>query len=205
MRKSPLVVVPQININPALSALLVPIEKLSQDPDNVRVHTAEGLRVLQNALTFVGQQKPIIHRDRVVIAGNGLFLAAQALKWPEIAAVEFQGTPAEARRFAIQDNRSAELSMFDYDRLPSEFRWFEKNDLDPTVLGFTASQVESFLINTRLSDAPFEQVDGGAETDAASPKIRVLVFNKEQVDDVLKSLNAWARPYGKDVSITEAL
>lgn len=64
-----------------------------------------------------GQVKPIVYwvpssGRPIVVAGNGLYLAAKKLGWTHIAAVEFHGTEQQAIGYALTDNRTGELSRW---------------------------------------------------------------------------------------------
>lgn len=101
------------NIAEDLRKLARPLSSLKPDPRNARKHPKRSIDALCRSLERFGQRKPILVRDGVVIAGNGTLEAAARLDWREIACVEFEGTEAEARAYAIADNRTAELSGWD--------------------------------------------------------------------------------------------
>jgi hypothetical protein len=99
-------------IAPDLRGLAVPIDQLRADPRNARQHGTRDLDALAESLRRYGQRKPIVARagSSVVLAGNGTLAAARRLGWSHVAVTWFTGTDAEARAFAIADNRTAELS-----------------------------------------------------------------------------------------------
>jgi hypothetical protein len=111
------------DVNPNLVPLLRPMSELKLDPNNPRKHTDRGLKGLVESLSKHGQQKPIVVKDGVIVAGNGTFQAAQRLCWDQIAAVEFDRT--SAGHFGLADNRSAELSTWDYEKLSQQLSLFE--------------------------------------------------------------------------------
>jgi hypothetical protein len=102
-------------IAPDLRGLAVPIDQLRADPRNARQHGTRDLDALAESLRRYGQRKPIVARagSSVVLAGNGTLAAARRLGWSHVAVTWFTGTDAEARAFAIADNRTAELSQWD--------------------------------------------------------------------------------------------
>ena len=73
---------------------------------------------VKRSLVRFGQRKPIVVRaDGTVEAGNTTLKAALELGWPELAAVLFDDDDAEAKAFALADNRTSELGTFDMDAL----------------------------------------------------------------------------------------
>lgn len=106
-----------------LLQLLIPIRDLNLDPENARTHSDRNLRSIRDSLSTFGQVKPIVYwyapqpdgKDNVpiVVAGNGTFASARALGWTHIAAVRFEGSEAQARAYALADNRTAELAAWD--------------------------------------------------------------------------------------------
>lgn len=100
-------------VNKALAALLVPLATLNLDPKNARLHPPRSIKAIKASLTTYGQQKPIITKDKTVIAGNGTVIAARELFWTHIAALEYDRDDLSAMGFKLADNRTADLSTFD--------------------------------------------------------------------------------------------
>jgi ParB-like chromosome segregation protein Spo0J len=87
-------------ISAALAPLAVPLGELILDPQNAREHPEENLDQIKLSLVTYGQTKPVVIRQgtKVVIAGNGLVMAARALGWLKVAAapVELDDKQAKA-------------------------------------------------------------------------------------------------------------
>ena len=95
-----------------------PIASLTPDPHNARTHDADNLAAITGSLKAFGQQKPIVVDLRgVVLAGNGTLAAARSLGWTEVDVVETDLSGAAATAYAIADNRTGELSQWDYQAL----------------------------------------------------------------------------------------
>lgn len=108
------------NVNEALRMFLVPIGDLKEDPANVRKHGKRNLDAIADSLRRFGQQKPVVALlDGTVIAGNGTLLAARDLFWDDLAVVRFPDI-AQARAYAIADNRTAELAEWNYAELEAQ-------------------------------------------------------------------------------------
>ena len=108
---------------PGLEPLLRPIADLHQDPDNARAHDDRNLAAIRDSLSRFGQQKPIVvASDGTVLAGNGTLVAATSLGWDRIAVITTNLDGADARGYAIADNRTAELATWDSIRLAAELQ-----------------------------------------------------------------------------------
>lgn len=89
----------------------IPLDQLTADPQNARVHPERNLAAIEASLARFGQQKPIVvAKDGTVVAGNGTLAAARRLGWDSLLCVQTDLPPDEARAFAIADNRTAELA-----------------------------------------------------------------------------------------------
>lgn len=105
-------------ISPALKGLAVPIDSVHLDPDNARAHPEWNLDAIKRSYARFGQQRPIVVDSQGTIrAGNGQWLAAKALGWTHIAAVTTDLAGADLTAFAIADNRTGELSVWNEDAL----------------------------------------------------------------------------------------
>lgn len=108
------------------------------DSQNARKHSKRNLDTIKHSLSTFGQQKPIVVRDNVVIAGNGTLAAALELGWQQIDVVS---VPAEwddekAKAFALADNKSAELAEWDDEVLLDQLLELTESGFDIEALGF---------------------------------------------------------------------
>jgi DNA modification methylase len=135
------------NISTALQRLAVPVSSLHEDPKNARTHSDHNIQAIKNSLEMFGQQKPIVVvEDGTVIAGNGTLRAAKNLGWKEIAAVKFDGGDrTKALAYAIADNRSAELALWDGEKLRTMLKDLEKNGIDLESLAFGKKELDGVL------------------------------------------------------------
>jgi ParB-like chromosome segregation protein Spo0J len=132
------------NIAPKLADLVRPIDGLTLDPSNARLHSSRNIEAISNSLRRFGQQKPIVvDTAGVVIAGNGTLRAAVELGWENIAASEFTGTKREATAFAIADNRTAELAEWDDDQLVQALESLVEDNFDIEIVGFSQQDLDA--------------------------------------------------------------
>ena len=108
-------------IAPAIESLRVPLDSLTLDPENARHHDARSIEVVASILDRHGQVKPVVVQRRgrllIVRAGNARVQAARLLGWKSIAATVIDEADDAAIAFALDDNRAAELSDWDPERL----------------------------------------------------------------------------------------
>jgi ParB-like chromosome segregation protein Spo0J len=154
-----------------------PIDSLTPDPENARTHDADNLAAIAASLKAFGQQKPIVVDTRgVVLAGNGTLAAARSLGWTEVAVVETDLEGAAAAAYAIADNRTGELSQWDYQALALALEQLPAGMALAT--GFESGAVESI---TTLAQR--------IESEAASKKPKIITCPqcgaeiKENTDD----------------------
>lgn len=101
----------------------VAIDSLTSDPDNARSHPEQNLKAISGSLETFGQVKPlIVNGQSIVLAGNGTLEAAKSLGWTEIevAQVPAHWTWEQQRAFALADNRTAELAIWDSEKLAAQ-------------------------------------------------------------------------------------
>ena len=97
--------------------------------NNPRINDAAVAAVARSIQEF-GWRVPIVCDEQMVIlAGHTRYKAAIQLGLQEVPVHVAVGlTPAQAKAFRLADNKSAELSTWDYDLLPielAELQWHE--------------------------------------------------------------------------------
>lgn len=126
-------------MTPDLTVEIVHVDTLTPDPENARKHDARNLSAISASLTAFGQRRPIVvTADGVVLAGNGTLEAARGLGWTRIAVAR---TPADwdydrARAYALADNRTAELAVWDEAILTGQLYELDAAGWEVTELGF---------------------------------------------------------------------
>ncbi len=102
-----------------LNPLLVEVSGLCSDPANARLHNRGNIEAIKTSLSRLGQHVPIVVQKEgmIVRVGNARLTAAKELGWTHIAAVVIDENNIDAVARAIADNRTAEMSHWDYDVL----------------------------------------------------------------------------------------
>lgn len=161
------------NINPALKHFCVDIKTLKPDPHNVRKHGMRNLQAIAESLMRYGQQKPIVVKAGIVIAGNGTLEAAIRLGWEQIAATEFSGD-GKAQGYALADNRTAELAEWDFEALSNQLSLFE----DQLELQALWSPEELSALQTNLEES-------GADPVGLSPEAKKAIFDANIIKQIV--------------------
>lgn len=104
---------------------VVPIESLTCDPENARLHNHRNIDLIQESIHAVGAARSgVIDEDGIIRAGNGMHEAAMLAGLREAIIIETDGqrpvfvkrtglSREQKIRLAIDDNRTQETSSFD--------------------------------------------------------------------------------------------
>lgn len=167
-------------IHPQLEHLAIPVESVFLDEENARQHPQRNLEAIKDSLRQFGQRKPIIVQKEgmIVRAGNGTLEAAKALGWTQIAALIVDESELQAKRFAIADNRSAELAEWDFEQLTKIFSAMPEEER--MNLGWADYELQPLLASD-WNPAPVNDEFSAPLKDASS-KIYLRTDQKEIVD-----------------------
>lgn len=158
--------------NARMQAEMVDIASLVPDPANARRHNPRNIEAIKSSLTRFGLQKPcVINAQGQIIAGHGLVEAAKALGWKQVAVVRTKLEGVEAAAFAIADNRTNELSEWDYESLAQSLEEIGK-DIDLSDLGWEPHELEPILAADWNPPA--------IEPTTGAPALQRLAFTAEQ-------------------------
>jgi site-specific DNA-methyltransferase (adenine-specific) len=122
----------------------IQILKLTPDPQNARKHDDKNLDAIKGSLTQFGQRKPIvISQDNVIVAGNGTVEAAKRLGWTEIEAVRVPSnwSADQIKAFALADNRTAELAVWDELVMAGQLLELQEAGFEIAEFGFELSEL----------------------------------------------------------------
>jgi DNA modification methylase len=147
------------------------IDTLVPHPRNYNQHPPEQIARIAKSLVRFGQVRPIVvHRD-TIIAGHGVYMAAQHLNYQTLRVTQLPDdwTDEQAMAYLVADNetrRGAEPSDTELAALLDEL---QQADFDIAAMGFD-EQEYSALLDGLTPDLP-EPGDGGDEfePDEAAP------------------------------------
>ncbi len=190
-------------VNPQLWSLLVPISDLHEDPDNANQHDGSSYDAIAESYRKFGQQKPIVcDQNGRVIGGNGQLVAAGSLLgWTHIACVRFDSVEAaEQAAFALADNRSAELSSWNWGVLAETLFNLPENLRGAT--GFQPQEIEAIIANS-----PWEGMPDGAVPAASTYKgqrfVRMRIKEAADIDPFLHDLRQLLTKWGDKVEMLD--
>ncbi len=114
---------------------------------NPRIISDEAVDAVAASIREFGFRVPIlVDRDGVIVAGHARYRAAQKLGLTEVPVIVADDlTPEQIKAYRIADNRTAELSTWDYDLLPIELADLQSMDFDLDLLGFSTDELAKIL------------------------------------------------------------
>lgn len=118
--------------------LMVPIRDLVPYDGNARTHSQEQIDLLRRSMREFGFVAPVlIDFDNNIIAGHGRVEAAKAEGMEEVPCVLVSNlTDAQRRAYILAENRLAELSGWDGERLRLEMEQLAALRFDTALIGF---------------------------------------------------------------------
>lgn len=147
------------HIHPSLRGLAVELKKLTPDPKNARKHDQRNIDAIRESLAEHGQRKPLVAQQAgkklIVRAGNGTLEAAKRLGWTHLAVVVVEEDDRAASRYALRDNRTAELAAWDDEALRQALRECAESEAEIAALGWDP---DKFVID---EDEPLAQDQSG--------------------------------------------
>lgn len=175
---------PQVHkIHPQLLPLAVAVDQLVLDPRNARAHDDPGIAVLVNSLREYGQRKPVVVQSgsMVVRAGNGLVMAARQLGWTHVASVVVDEADVQATAYALVDNKSAELSSWDWVVLEETLRELAKEPtVDLQALGWSQPELDGLVMAAQWDSLEAERLGSAGDRTRVDRGTLTLKFTDEQ-------------------------
>lgn len=122
------------------------VRELGLDPKNPRTHTPRQIRQIARSIDQFGFNVPVlVDATLKVIAGHGRVMACQQLGWSEVPTIALEHlSDAQAKAFAIADNRLTENSKWDERLLAQQLQELSLLDLDFNleVTGFDMGEID---------------------------------------------------------------
>lgn len=122
------------------------LAKLVSNPQNARIHSKKQLKQIARSMKLFGFLMPIlVDQYYNIIAGHGRLEAAKLLGWAEVPVIMIEHlTDAQAKAFAIADNRLNENSTWDETLLAETLKELSGLNLDFSleVTGFSMGEID---------------------------------------------------------------
>lgn len=157
------------------------IAELLLDASNARQHGERDLTAIADSVEQFEQQKPVvIDADGIVRAGNG---TCQALLRKGVEFVWGVRSPLRGEKavaYALADNRTAELSTWDYQTVAENLKWLEEHEQDITRLGWADYELDP-LLNAEWKPPKIEDEFEGESIPEALVTVKMTVSQHEVV------------------------
>jgi ParB-like chromosome segregation protein Spo0J len=113
-----------------LRPLAVPIDSIKLDPENENTHNEASLAAIAASLKRFKQRTPIVvnKKTTLISKGNGTWQAAKKNGETMIAVVFVEDDPKSHAGYRLADNRAADLSEWDTDRLAASIEALADED-----------------------------------------------------------------------------
>lgn len=165
----------------------VPIDSVKPYELNPRKVLWGGVDALSESIKKFGWQKPIlIDKNNVIIAGHTRLMAAQQLGLMEIpVAVADWLTDEQVKAYRLADNKIAELSEWDFEKLAEEIK--ATSGIDFSELGF--SEIELFGLLGEFEPEAFGDEEGYEDIGTAQLKAKsVTITFEDNEEEALRTL-----------------
>lgn len=181
-----------------MTVKLVGIDEVLEHPRNVRRHNSENMSVIKHSLSRFGQQTPIVVNSHgYCLKGNGTLRAARELEWESIYVVTVEMDEDSEEAYAIIDNRSSDLSNFDWPALIETMERLDESEaMSIEDLGFSEYEARALLGATA-----WEPSGKGGESESKF----TYSFTEEQADLFNAARDLYVIKTGTKVSPKEAV
>ena len=169
-------------MNPELKIEYLSPDELTPYENNTRKHAPEDIEQIKKSILENGFDDPIgiWGEKNIIVEGHGRQIAAKELMLEKVPVIRLDHlTDKQRRRYAIQHNRTAELSNWDFQKLEEEIAQLEIDGIDMSDLNFNLD-----------FDAP-EDLDADESTQKSNviasinfPNIDVYESVKETLQDI---------------------
>ncbi len=121
----------------------IPIEKIKPYENNPRRVPDIALKSLVKSILEFGFKVPLVlDENNVIVTGHTRLLAARELGMTEIPCIVADDlTPEQIKAFRLADNKTSELTGWDFEKLDIEIEELAMLDVDMSDFGFQLGEV----------------------------------------------------------------
>jgi len=122
---------------------LVSVKVLRPHPKNSRHHGKENIEGIKKSIKTFGQVTPLVvgHKN-FVLKGCGTLRALEELEIPKARIIRVSMSREEEIKYAIADNRTGDMSRFDFGKMAEALRPMRLKEQDLTVTGFSEAELK---------------------------------------------------------------
>lgn len=132
---------------------MVPIADIIPYENNPRKNT-DAVQYVKNSIKEFGFRIPmVLDAENVIVCGHTRFLAAQELGMTEVPCTYANDlTEEQIKAFRLADNKTAEMSAWDFEKLELELS--ELPGIDMADFGFQNTEFDESALDDFFTDAP---------------------------------------------------
>lgn len=148
--------VPPASVDPAsLQVVELPIDQITEYPNNPRQHSIEQIELIARSIREFGWTNPcIIDANNELIAGHGRLAGARLVGLATIPCIRLSHlTPAQKRALVIADNKIAITgTQWDFTLLKLELANLKLEGFDLSLSGFDDAEINALFGGAGLTD-----------------------------------------------------
>ncbi|MHC4537727.1 MAG: ParB N-terminal domain-containing protein [Planctomycetota bacterium] len=178
----------------------IDVSTLKPWEDNPRIND-EAVDAVAKSIASFGFNVPILcDQQFAIIAGHTRWKAAKKIGMRSVPAIVLQVSEAERKAFAVADNKTAELSDWDYPKLRKVLEELKRKKIDLPSLGYSKSELQALLARQRDFDwkAFEEQFKAKLTPMYALLPVKVAAETKEAFNEAIKRVASEHRIKEKD-------
>lgn len=140
-----------------LQIIYIDPSKLTPNPKNARKHTDKDIDGVIKSIEHAGgflDPIGIWGENNLIVEGHGRHLAAQKMGLKKVPCIRLDKlTEVQRDEYAIRHNRSAEMSVWDFEKLEEQLAALEINGIDIEDLGLKSNDVNIDNLDGFFADA----------------------------------------------------
>lgn len=168
---------------------LVAVDSLVANPRNPNTHPTEQIERLATVLKTQGWRVPVVvsNLSGFIVRGHGRVEAAKIAGFKKVP-VDYQDYENEAAEWSdlIADNRLAELSSLDNEKLKDVLNELDQSNADLELTGFNENEIETLMTQIYQGDERGKTPEEWAELyDESQVRQIVLIYPEEEFDEIM--------------------
>ena len=174
------------------------ISSIKENPGNPRIISSEAVDAVAASIRKFGFLQPVvIDRGGMIAAGHVRLRAAKQIGLESVPCIQASDlTPAQLKAYALADNKTAEQTAWDIERLGVviEDLKVEASDIDLQDFGFTLPELQAATlepVEPEYGDEPEEMKPMRRDEEAQRNEDTCIVYLPD--DDAWSDLIAWGQ------------
>jgi len=129
-----------------LSIEYVPVGELKPFAGNPRKHPDEAVSKIAKSIEHFGWTNPVlVDKNGRVLAGHARLKAAEKAGVDKVPVIRLPLAGKDAELYVIADNKTQELTEWDWSKLGDMFQELDTGDIDLELSGFDTAEIEGLV------------------------------------------------------------